>query len=181
MGKRVEGKSVGDPKKWRQAIAELQIRGQGQSRGTQHRSGKSSCFPDSSRPCKESEYRYEGRCLGSLPGSKERVTLNQRMSFPVSASNSVLSPCLPLVSVCILPRLPPLGRRRGCWGRLKTETRLGTVTLSHPQSDESSFQLNPEAWGKGIRTDPLGAVPLLGAEIWAALSRGANPRSLWSP
>lgn len=77
--------------------------------------------------------------------------------------------------ICVYPPgLPPPGRRRGCWGRPKTEKRLGTITLSHPQSDESSFQLNREAWGKGIRTDPLGAVPLLGAEIWAALSQGCK-------
>lgn len=44
----------GVPKKCRQAIAELQIRGQGRGGGTQHRSGGSSCFPDSSPPCKQS-------------------------------------------------------------------------------------------------------------------------------
>lgn len=49
-----KGKSVRDPKKCRQDMAELQVRGQGQGGGTQHRSGTSSCFPDSSRPCKES-------------------------------------------------------------------------------------------------------------------------------
>lgn len=44
-----------------------------------------------------------GRSFGPLPGSKEKVTLRQLVSF--SASACVLSLCLPLVSVFI-PRFP---------------------------------------------------------------------------
>lgn len=109
------------------------------------------------------------------------MTLSQQVSSPVSASNCAFSvSSLVFVYLAFSLRPLPLGRRRGCWGRLKTEKRLSNVTLSHPQSDESGFQLNCEAWGKGVRVspDPSGAVLYLVLKSGMPYPRGAT---LWSP
>lgn len=90
--------------------------------------------------------------LAPLPGSKEKVTLSQWVSFPVPASNPVLSPYPPLVSVFI-PRFP-----RGCprekgevAGAGRKESIGWAMSPFHTyRVDGSGFGLNRGVWGKGV-------------------------------